>query len=113
LGNPFGAPTFLLKQQTVSGTASYTLDKPGFRFRVVDAWCVATAAGGAADTVTVQNGSTAITAAMDLNVADKAVVRNTTVDDAEHVIEKSDSLTIATASGAVALVYILCVRDDE
>jgi hypothetical protein len=112
LGNQDGAPVFLLKQQTASGTSSYTVEKPTFRFRVVDVWGIATAGGGAADTITVKNGSAAITAAMDFNVLDTAVVRNTTINDAEHVIEKSDTLTVTTASDAVGLIYILCARDD-
>jgi hypothetical protein len=118
LGAPDGAPVFVIAQQTVSGTASYTVvDSPiPFPFRVVDVVCVATAAGGVGDTITVKNGSTAITNAMDLNVSDKAVVRAGTIDDAEHNIEKGlsnvadDTLVVSTASGAVALVYIFCVR---
>jgi hypothetical protein len=95
----------------VSGTASYTVKgAPRFKFRVIDVQCVATAAGGAADTVTVKNGSDAITDAIDLNDSDKVISRAATIDDAFRDIDTTQSLVVATASDAVADVYIYCVR---
>lgn len=80
------------------------------KVRVVDAWCVATAAGGAGDTITIKNGATAITDAMDLNVSDKVVVRAGTIDDASHEIAAAGTLRVTGASGATAAVYVLAIR---
>ena len=106
-----GVP-FLVTVQTATGTSSYKPfgDDAPYSMRVLDAWCVATATGAAADTVQVKDGTNAITDAMDLNVADTTVVRAGTIDDAEHEIVKGGTLEIETASDAVALVYVLCVR---
>ncbi len=52
------------------------------------------AAGGASDTITVKSGATAITNAMDINVADKVVVRAGTIDDASNVIAAAGTLRI-------------------
>lgn len=51
-------------------------------------------AGGASDTITVKNGSTAITNAMDINVADKAIVRAGTIDDAASSIAAAGTLRV-------------------
>lgn len=103
---------FVVTVQTAAATASYKPygDDLPFSLRVLDAWCVATAAGDTSDTVTVGDGTTAITDAMDLNVVDTTVVRAGTINDAVHNIAKGGTLEIATASAAVALVYVLCVR---
>ncbi len=52
-------------------------------------------AGGAADTITVKNGATAITNAMDINVSDKVVVRAGTLDDAATVITAGGTLRVS------------------
>lgn len=80
------------------------------KIRVLDVWCVATAAGGASDTITVKNGSTAITDAMDLNVADKVLVRAGTIDDAQHEIAAAGTLKVTGASAATCEVYVLAIR---
>ena len=83
------------------------------KIRVVDVWAVKTAAnGGAGDTVTVKNGATAITDAMDLNATDKSVVRAGTIDDAQHEIAAGGTLraTAAQATNAACTVYVLAVR---
>jgi hypothetical protein len=109
-----GAGVFLLTQQTVSGTASYAVvGQAEFPFRVVDVWAVGTAAGGGGDTLNVENGTDPITNDLDISGADKTVVRAGTIDDAYHKVSKGGSLNVTTASGAVALVYILCARDDS
>lgn len=114
LGSNYGAPLVVFSVQTEAATAAYTVmsAQPSMQvsYRVLDVVAYATAAGGAADTVTVKNGDTAITNALDLNVSDKVVVRAGTIDDAECVLEPGDTLTVATASGAVAYVQIFCVR---
>lgn len=67
------------------------------------------AAGGASDTITVKNGATAITDAMDINVADKTVVRPTTIDDAQTVIAAAGTLRVTRtkASGANAACRVI------
>lgn len=66
-------------------------------------------AGGASDTITVKNGSTAITNAMDINVADKTVVRATTIDDAATVIAAAGTLRVTRTktSGANAACRVI------
>jgi len=81
--------------------------------RVIDAWCIATAAGGAGDSITVKNGSTAITNAMDLNVSDNVVVRAGTIADAAHEIAAGGTLKITGASAVNAEVYVLAIRVAE
>jgi hypothetical protein len=80
--------------------------------KVVDVICYASGAGGAADTVTVQNGSNAITNAIDLNISDNTRAAATTLDDAYQNVEKGGTLSVVTASGAVARVLIYCVWRD-
>lgn len=81
--------------------------------RVIDAWAVKKGgAGGAGDTVTLKNAGTAITDAMDLNVADKAVARAGTIDDAQYEIAAGGTLrvTAAKASDCECDVYVLGIR---
>lgn len=80
------------------------------KIRVIDVWAVATAAGGASDTIIVKNGSTAITDTMDLNVSDKVVVRALTIDDAQHEIAAAGTLKVSGASAATCVVYVLAIR---
>jgi hypothetical protein len=68
-------------------------------------------AGGAGDTALLDNGTTAITDAMDMgSVADGTVVHATTIDDAYATIAKDGSMDVTTASSAVGTMTILCVR---
>jgi hypothetical protein len=62
------------------------------------------AAGGASDTITVKNGATAITNAMDINVADKIVVRPSTIDDAATVISAAGTLRVTRTKASAANV---------
>jgi hypothetical protein len=83
--------------------------------RITDVVVVKTAAaGGASDTITVKNGATAITNAMDINVADKTVVRAGTIDDAQHDVAAAGTLRItktkASAANVACLVYVFGVR---
>lgn len=98
----------LVQFTTVSGTSAYSLTMPR-KVKVIDVWAVQNAAGGAADTVTVKNGSTAISDALDLNKSDKVVTRAGTIDDAQATIEKSGTLALTTASDATADVFVLLI----
>ena len=69
--------------------------------QIVDVVVIKTAgAGGASDTIQVKNGTTAITNAMDINVADKTVVRAGTIDDAAYQIAAGGTLRVAMVNGA-------------
>lgn len=66
-----------------------------YKTRVYDVVVVKTAAaGGASDTITVKNGTTAITDAIDINIADKAVARAGTIDDAAWEIAAGGTLRV-------------------
>lgn len=78
--------------------------------RVVDVICIATALGGAGDTITVKNGATAITDAIDLNVADTTVKRAGTIDDAAYAIAAGGTLRITGASAVSAEVVVVGIR---
>ena len=84
-----------------------------YKTRVLDVWAVKTAAnGGAGDTVTIKNGATAITDALDLNAVDKTVVRAGTIDDAQHEIAAAGTLRVTAANGTnnACTVYVLGIR---
>jgi len=79
--------------------------------RVIEAWAVQTGgAGGVGDTVQVKNGATAITNALDLNVADNTIVRAGTIDDAQHEVAAAGTLRITGASAVNCIVYVLGIR---
>lgn len=78
--------------------------------RIIDVVAVATAAGAAADTITVKNGANAISNALDLNVADKTVVRAGTLDDAQWDIAAGGTLRVTGASAVNAEVFIYGLR---
>lgn len=83
------------------------------KVRVLDVIVVNKAAGGAGDTITVQNGATAITDAVDTNKADKTVTRAGTIDDAQHEITAGGTLRVAKGNGANdpnCEVYVICMR---
>jgi hypothetical protein len=61
-------------------------------------------AGGASDTITVNNGTNAITDAMSINVADKTMVRPATVDDATQDIPAGGTLRIVRTKASAANV---------
>lgn len=86
----------------------------GMKIRVVDAWVVKIAnAGGAANTVQVKNGATAITDAMSINIADKAIARAASIDDDQHEIAAAGTLrftTVKAGGNAAAVAYVLAIR---
>lgn len=82
---------------------------------VIDVVVVKTvAAGGASDTITVKNGATAITNAIDINIADKTIARAGTVDDASFDIAAAGTLRITrtkvSAANVACRVYVYGVR---
>lgn len=83
------------------------------KIRVIDVIVVNAAVGGAADTITVKNGATAITDAIDTNKADKTVTRAGTIDDAQASISAGGTLRVTKADGANdpnCDVFVIAVR---
>ena len=86
-----------------------------YKERVIDAWLVKTGgAGGASDTIQVKNGATAVSDAMSINVAQKAVVRAATIDDAAWEIAAGGTLRVtrtkASANNVACTVFIRTIR---
>lgn len=107
-----GSVPFVYKLTTVAATASYTLALGReFDVEVIDAWAVpnAAAVGG---TVTVQNGSSAISSAI-VAAVDTTKTHTTLIDDAYAVVGRDEVLTVATANAATAEVFILCVKSES
>jgi hypothetical protein len=77
--------------------------------RVLDVEVVKTGgAGAASNTITVKNGATAITNDLDMNVADKTVVRAGTIDDAQWDIAAAGTLRVSRAkSGGNAACKVI------
>lgn len=81
--------------------------------RVIDAWLVLRGAGVATTTLTVKNGTTAITNAMAASGADTTLVRAGTIDDAAWEIAAGGTLRVTSATGATqpdATVFVRGVR---
>lgn len=93
-----------------AGDTDVTVDR---KIRVLDAWAAKTStAGGSGDTVTVKNGSSAITDAISLNVSDNVVARAGQLDDSAHEIAAGGTLraTAANATNNECEAYVLAVR---
>ncbi len=103
-----GVPTSKVFIQTVSGTSTYVFT-PSRPVRVIGVRGVMSGAGGAGDTITVQNSAgTAISAVIDVSaMADKEVFVSASIDDAVSSIARdAGGFKVVTASGAVAFVEI-------
>ena len=105
----------LLFRITTAGTAGgETIDVVStHKIRVIGFWTVNAAAGGAADTIQLFNGATAITDALDTNDVDTTISRASTISDASHEIAAGGTLRITEANGAqnqVVDCYVLAVR---
>lgn len=82
---------------------------------ITDVMVIKTAgAGDTGDTITLKNVATAITDAMSIAVADKIVVRPTTIDDAQTTITAGTNLVVtrtkASAANAACLVIVHGLR---
>lgn len=81
--------------------------------RVIDAWVIMRGAGVSTTTLTVKNGTSAITDALDVSGADKTIVRAAEIDDAAYEIAAAGTLRITTAVGAsqpACTVYVRGIR---
>lgn len=102
-----GVPVLFRITSAATGDIDVVMDH---KVRVIDAWIVNTAAGGAGDTITVKNGANAITDAMDANKADTTITRATQINDANHEIAAAGTLRITNASDAPTIVYVSAIR---
>lgn len=83
------------------------------KVRVIDAYLILRGAGVASTTLQVKNGATAITSTMAASGSDTALVRCTTIDDAQYEIAAGGTLRVTSATGATqpaATVYVTCLR---
>lgn len=99
-------------------TADYDIVVPadGGNWRVIDFEFVKTVgAGGAANTCQLKNGATAITNAVDTNIADAVVARAGTISDAQHRVAAGGTLRVTNtkaAGNAAGIAYIYAVQVD-
>ena len=95
-GEDFGFIPVTLKVLTAAGasnTVALTMER---KFTVIDV--IARNYGGAgtsSDVLTIKNDTTAITDAMDMNVADNLIVRAASIDDASHELAAGGTLNVA------------------
>jgi hypothetical protein len=81
--------------------------------RVIDAWLVLRGAGVSTTTLTVLNATNAITNAMAASGSDTALVRATTINDANWEIAAAGTLRVQSLTGATqpdATVFVSAVR---
>ena len=110
-GEDFGFIPVTLKVLTAAGasnTVALTMER---KFTVIDV--IARNYGGAgtsSDVLTIKNDTTAITDAMDMNVADNLIVRAASIDDASHELAAGGTLNVAASNAGGGLqtmiVYI-------
>lgn len=95
------------------GNAAVTQSKiMTFAGYVIDSWVIKLANGGAADSVQLKRGTSAITNVMDLSGTDKAVVRALTIDDAFQTFVIGDTLNSVAvdATNPSCQHYVLIAR---
>jgi hypothetical protein len=84
------------------------------KIRILDAYVIMKGAGVLNTTLTVvDNAGAAITSAMDVSGADKALIRTTAIDDAKYTIGAGENFGIKTETGATqpaCLVVVNAVR---
>ncbi len=83
------------------------------KVRVIDAYLILRGAGVADTTLQVFNGANAITDAMAASGSDTAIVRATTINDANYAIAAAGTLRVTSATGATqpaALVVVTALR---
>jgi len=107
----------LFRCAIAAGTAAAVTITVDQKIRVVDFWAVHKGgAGQVSDTLTLSDGSNAISDDMDWSGADKAVVRAGTIDDAYADLDPGDTLVVTPVDfdtgGDVGAgeVYILATR---
>ena len=109
IGANGGMPFILTATLTSGNTVVIHNANAPFKYRVINAWSVATSNAGG--TWTVKNGANAITDAVAVTATDKTINKAGTIDDAYHEVAAAGSLSVVgDGSLAHAIVYIECVR---
>ena len=113
--NTEGGIPVLHRIDTAGGATANTDVTLDHKTRVLDVWVLNRGAGTASDTITVTDGTTAITDAIDISGADKTIARAGTIDDAVHEIAAAGTLRVTETDGGssdspAVSVYVLCVR---
>ena len=113
--NVEGGVPVLFRVLTAGGASANIDVEMKHKVRVIDAWSVNKAAGTTSDTVTIQNVTTDITDAMDVNIIDRNIARAVSIDDAQHEIAAAANLRVSQVDGggsdSPALeVYVLAIR---
>jgi len=111
--NVLGGAPLIFRFDLAAGALADTDITVTDAIRVIDAYLVLRGAGVASTTLTVKNGSTAITDAMAASGSDKAIVRAATLDDAQWELAAGGTLRVTSATGATqpaATVYVIAHR---
>jgi hypothetical protein len=105
-----GGVSFILRAALTSGnTVGVHNANAPFKYRIVDAWSVATSGDGGSWKLT--DGSNDITDTVTVTGTNKTIDRAGTIDDAYHEIAASGSLSVVgDGANADVEVYVLCVR---
>ena len=109
-GEDFGYIPVQLKVVTAAGatnTVALTMDRA---FTVTDVMARNTGgAGTSSDTLQLKNGSTAISDALDMNIADNLIARAASIDDAQHQIAAGGTLNVTATDGGGSDVRAMIV----
>lgn len=114
---PGGGVPILLRANIAAGAAANVDITVEHKMRVIDFWAVHTGgAGEVTDTLTLQNGSNAISNALDWSGADKALVRAAELDDAQWELDPGDTLRFAPSDAdagddlGAGVAFVLAIR---
>lgn len=101
---------FILTATVGNASTDISIEAP-CALRIIDAYCIALANGGAGDTVQIKKGSDAVTDAMDLSGADKAIVRATTIDNDFNEFAVGATITVdpTDVTDPSSQVYVVCI----
>ena len=108
--NASGGLPVIFAATLVSGSTVqiHNTDAP-YKYRILDAWSVATSADGG--TWKLTDGTNEITDTVSVTGTDKTIDRAGTIDDAYHEINTNGSLSVVgDGANADCIVYILAVR---
>lgn len=77
---------------------------------IVDAWFINTSGAGGAETLTVKSGATAVTTAMNINVAAGVIVRDALVNTTVSTFLSGATITIHPSAAVNAgKLYLACI----